>query len=483
MVLGLASYAGHYALLSGYDLSRDEQMAVFDARVFSSGQLVFPLPAAWRGDAPAINLMFMLPVARPVAWISAYLPGNALLRSATGLVADPALTGPLLAALSLVLVWRCACRLWPDEPEPQAIAVLLLALSPQVLMTSMTAYAMPAHLCLNLAWLWLFLRRQVWTDGAALIVGFVATGLHQPLPHPMFVAPFLALMAVRREWRRLAAYVGIYAMIGIFWLGWPLHVHTLVSGPGSQTIGEGTGFMGRLMAMLAGNAQPLPLMAANLLRFADWQALPMIPLLVAGLLVARRDSLAAALVAGMILPILVICAILAYQGHGFGYRYLHGLIGNAALLAGFGWRALASYHERLRPALRAALVLSATVLLPIEAAMAHAFYAPYAEASRRITASGADYVIVSAADAPFATDLAINRPDLSNRPIRLTAEGIADPVSLAKRICHPGTTLALPQPGLTKPIWDYFGVKPERSADARLTRPFAEAGCRIVPLE
>jgi hypothetical protein len=36
----------------------------------------------------------MLPVNHPAAWVSGYLPGNALLRAGVGLVADPAWTIP-----------------------------------------------------------------------------------------------------------------------------------------------------------------------------------------------------------------------------------------------------------------------------------------------------------------------------------------------------------------------------------------------------
>jgi len=43
------------------------------------------------------------------------------------------------------------------------------------------------------------------------------------------------------------------------------------------------------------------------------------------------------LVAGLVLTLLAMFMLLPYQGHGWGYRYLHGLIGSAALLGGYGW--------------------------------------------------------------------------------------------------------------------------------------------------
>jgi phosphoglycerol transferase MdoB-like AlkP superfamily enzyme len=44
VVVAIACYAGHYWLLHGYDLSRDEQMAVFDARIYGAGAMAWPIP-------------------------------------------------------------------------------------------------------------------------------------------------------------------------------------------------------------------------------------------------------------------------------------------------------------------------------------------------------------------------------------------------------------------------------------------------------
>jgi hypothetical protein len=41
-------------------------------------------------------------------------------------------------------------------------------------------------------------------------------------------------------------------------------------------------------------------------------------------------------------------AILPYQGHGFGYRYLHAQMGDAALLGAYGWQRLGPWRDRLR---------------------------------------------------------------------------------------------------------------------------------------
>ena len=63
----LICLAGHYWVLAGYDMSRDEQMATFDAAIFASGHLIQHIPAMWRDHSPALQ---MAPFrAAPSAWV------------------------------------------------------------------------------------------------------------------------------------------------------------------------------------------------------------------------------------------------------------------------------------------------------------------------------------------------------------------------------------------------------------------------------
>ncbi|HZU62168.1 MAG TPA: hypothetical protein VFF98_00680 [Novosphingobium sp.] len=495
-VLALAvlalGWAGHRWLLADYDLSRDEQMAVFDAFIYAHGHLVWPLPAAWRGDAPALNLLFMLPVARPVAWVSTYLPIHALLRAGMGLAGAAALTSPLLNAIAVLATWGAARRLFgAAEREGAGLAAVLLATSGQFLFAGMSAYAMAAHLACNMVWLWLFLADRRRADGAALAVGFLATGLHQPLFHPLFVAPFLLLLAARRRWGRLALFVLAYLPIGLFWLAWPHFTHDLVAGTGSVSQ-SGTSFAERLRDVLAANTQNLPLMAENLLRFAAWQAPVWGPLALIGGWAAwrQRQGEMLALAAGLVAPALLMAALLPFQGHGFGYRYLHGVLGNGALLAAWGWVALGDRRQRWRAGLVAALAAGALVLLPVEAGMAHALYAPFAAASARLDASGADYVLIGADEAPLALDLVRNRPDLANRPLRLSTIDIDPMEPLAARLCgaapagHP-MRVGLPVDSFYAGINAALGMPPAHVADRRFAEDadaFSDAGCTVAAL-
>ena len=477
----LVCYLGHYWILCDYDMSRDEQMAVFDSQIFSSGRLVQPLPPLWQPHADALNTLFMLPVRNPTAWVSAYLPVNAALRSLIALIGDPALTGPLMTALGAIALWNCARLLWPEDREAAVIALLLYLASGQVLLAGMSAYAMPAHLALDLFWLWLFLLNQRSADFAALIVGFLATGLHQPLFHPLFVAPFLLCLLRDKAWPRLIIFVAGYAAISLFWLAWPVGMHALITGPNSTTARIGTDYWSRLRLMLMTGRDPRFIdMPANLLRYVAWQPILLLPLMFAGLASARRGGTAGALAIGILLPIVIMFVIMPRQGHGFGYRYLHGVIGNAVLLAVFGWRHMAASHDWLRPLLQRTILAGLVVILPLQLWMMNNFYAPFATADKRIATSAVDYFIMGEDDAPFAGDLVLNRPDLTNRPVRVLAADLDDPLIAA--ICRPGISVAVATDSFYQPINGYFGSLPAGVADRRLTRlsvRLAEAGCSV----
>ena len=480
--MAIVTFAGHYLILSGYDLSRDEQMASFDAQVFSQGQLVAPLSGIWRDHADALNTMFMYPTSETAGWISAYLPLNALLRTLFALIGDATMTGPVMVLLGASALWGCARSIWPADREAAVVALLLYIGSGQILFNGMTAYAMPAHLALNLCWLWLFLRRTMWTDLAALAIGFVAVGLHQPIMHPMFAAPILFLLVLERDWRRAALYFLGYATIGAFWAWWPNAMGALVEADATASKGQGVDYISRLiLTVMQGDGLRLANMVANILRFFAWQHLLLLPLLPLGIVIARRDRLAGALAVGILLTTTVMLVILPYQGHGFGYRYLHGLIGSFILLAVSGWTELGAAKARWRQLMLRTTAAGMAIILPLQAWMAHSFYAPFAQASNRLSAIDADFVLVGAGDAPFAADLVINSPFLGERPIRLLREAMKP--SLVDAICKPQPRVALAGQAELAPIRGYFRLErlPADAAIGTLAGALQRAGCQVIP--
>jgi hypothetical protein len=483
VALGIAvlCYAGTRWLLFDYAYSRDEQMAVFDSEIFRAGHLVQPLPLFWQAHTKALNTLFLLPVVHPAAWVSAYLPMNAAMRALAGFVGDAALTGPLMVAVGLVALWRCARLLWPDDREAAVVAVLLYLGSGQVWFAGMTAYAMPAHLTLDLLWLWCFLLNRRAADCAALLVAFVATGLHQPLFHLLFAAPILFTLVRDRNWRRVGLYAIGYAAISAFWLAWPVWMHALVTGPHSVTAATGTDYFTRFVQTVS---RPQPMrweqMAANLLRFVAWQHVLLMPLMMSGIAPAWRERFAAAFAVTVVLPVFAMLAILPFQGNGFGYRYMHGVLGSTILLAVYGWRKLVAEHVWLRPLAIRTSAAGLVVLLPLQGWLAWSMYRPFAQIDQRINASRADYFIIGADDALLGFNLVVNRPDLSNRPIRLLAAEAND--DLVRGICKPGARVAMPTSEFLRPIESYFAMPHSTAADIRITNlspRLTAAGCTV----
>jgi hypothetical protein len=223
---------------------------------------------------------------------------------------------------------------------------------------------------------------------------------------------------------------------------------------------------------------------ANLLRFAAWQNLLLVPLMIAGAAAARKDRIVAALLASLLILAAVMALIMPFQGNGFGYRYLHGALGAAILLAVHGWRSLSTEQGTLRVLLIRTSVVGVIVLIPLQASIAHGCYSAFAKVEKRIIASGADLFAVGGEDTSFTGDLVINRPNLTNRPLRLFAEALRPP--FIAQLCASHPRIGLPTTRLFSPIDAYFKAPPDPRADRRivaLTPVLRAAGCTVIRVD
>ncbi len=415
---------GTHVVFHGFPLVRDEILAEFDAIILRSGMAIAPVDPEWRPFASALAPEFMVPIADGAGYVSAYLPVNAGFRALIGLVMDSAWTSPLLATIAVVAIFGVARRLWPTRLDAALISALLVATSSQVLVTSMTSYAMTAHLTLNLIWLWLFLRNDKIGHGAAIVVGFLATGLHQLIFHPLFVAPFIVrLWASGRRPVALAYIVG-YAVICLFWISyWQIMIEWQGFSRQASSDAGPVYFMARAAALLANfHWMGVGLMLKNALRFVAWQNPIVLPFaLLAYRPVHNGDGIARELSTGLALMLAAMFILLPGQGHGWGYRYLHGLIGSLSLLAGYGWIALSERATRNEMAAAwTMLAIGSTVawlvLLPAHAKQAHDFAMPYVRAADAIRHTTTDLVVIDKSGLLFAEDLVRNDPFLRNRP-------------------------------------------------------------------
>lgn len=423
--LALLLWAGTYLVICNYPVSRDEHMVLFDMGILREGKLAAPVSPEWRPYILALTPDFILRQPGDQAWVSGYLPMNALIRMAFSSLLDPALMNPLLAGIGAIALYDIVKRLFPRRASAPAVALLLYLTSAQMLAAAMTTYAMTAHLVFNLIWLALFLRNTRSSHACAIGIGFLAMGLHQVIFHPLFALPFLDVLRRRGEWRIFAAYIAGYAVFGLFWINYPSIIAsfenlTAAASPGAPAGGSNF-FTDRVLPLLLAPQPTLPLMNLNLMRFVTWENLALVPLALIGLSAVRRDEgIARPLCYGLVLTILAMALLLPLQGHGWGYRYLHGVIGNAILLAVYGWHNAAD-RDHARAFLTAGTLATVCISIPFLMWKAHGFVRPYAELDRKISAIPADFAVLDSQWPSYAVDLVRNDPFLRSRPIRISS--------------------------------------------------------------
>ncbi|MGH6971302.1 MAG: hypothetical protein ACREEQ_06795, partial [Caulobacteraceae bacterium] len=450
LVCLVAGAAGWRVVFQGYAFSLDEFLANFDARIFASGHIAAPIPPPWRPYAEAMQPMYMLPLPDSF-WASSYLPVNAALRALGRLAHAESLVNPLLSAFAVVAVYAVARRLWPQRRDLALVAAGLLGTSAQLIVMSMTAYAMPAHLAFDLAWLWLFLRGGKAGHAGAIAVGFFATGIHQLLFHPLFVAPFVLQLWLSRRWRLAGLYTLAYAFICLFWVEyWPMEMRLLGVVAASDDGAGMTNFAGRAMDALARiRVDNVGLMAESLMRFVTWQNPLAAPLAVAGALAAERaKGHLRSLVFGIVLTLLAMLFIVPTQTHGWGYRYMHGLLGSFCLIAAWSWGRLT---DGLPPArakaaagsLALACAISLLVFVPLRAWQAWSYVRPYAAANAAIQASPAKVVLIDH-DGALLFDMGTvtrNDPFLIKGPKVMALAAMDAP--MVRRLCASGQSIAV----------------------------------------
>jgi hypothetical protein len=431
VILAVTLLVSHF-VLHGYAFSMDEFSADFQARLFAHGKYEAALPPFWRPFAFGLTPVFVDFDTASGSWHSVYLPIYSLLKTPFVMLGAGTLLNPLLAGLSILAIAAAARRLWPDEGLRPWLAVALLASSSEFIVTSGSQYSMPAHLLLNLVWLWLYLRGDDRSWLAALVVGGLALGLHNPFPHALFVAPFLIRLLRDRRWKRVGQAAVAYGIASILWFTW-LHL--------SYSAGAGAG----LSALFAvPTAMVLWLHAINVSLLFTWQA-PLFGLLViAALLQPRRlEPPLADLAWGVLFTLVFYSFFPSTQGHGWGYRYAYQVLGNLALLAAAGAGPLREALGRRRADLLlvASLVVAVALELPLRLVDTERFVSPFAAGAEYLQTRPADVVLVHGDSIWYGRDLVRNDPFLQGQPVILQAS-IVTPLgrSVIER-AHPGRVI------------------------------------------
>ena len=385
---------GVHAVYFGYAFSIDEWMTRLQAELFRDGMLSGVVPEQWRDYGRAIYQIYAAydPVSGRVA--SDYRPGMAALYALFDSAGLGLYTSAILNALSIPLVGAVALQLWPGRRDIAVLAAFLLFSSQQALAMAMTSYAMPAHMFLNLLWLLAFLRMD-WRGAvaAALIAGLTAS-LHQIHVHAFFAAPFFLLLLRPFRPGLLVFYALAYAAAHAFvysWDWWSVNRYM------TTTTVEARSLVARVLRIARlPSLEDVLTVYANLVRMVAWQNLALVPMIAAAGSALVYDRWLRLLGLSIVISLVPYVFLMPDQGHGWGYRYLHGLIGPLALIGAYGGasllRSAGNTHGIAFLAMLA--ILSLGVMVPVRAWQIHQQVRPFALATAYVSAQDADVVLV-----------------------------------------------------------------------------------------
>lgn len=415
--VGLFAGVGSHFFLHDLPVSADEYNAIFQAKIFAAGRVTASIPSAWQPFGPALTPVWVTYYPDVHGWRSGYLPVYAAIRTLFGFIGIGRLTNPILGALTILVLAAVGRLLWPGRPQRSALSVLFLVTSTQFLFMSMTWYSMPAHLLLNIVWLWLYLRDDRLSLALLPLVGVLALGLHNPFPHALFVAPFLIRMLRRRRFAWLGYAAAVYGAGCIVWLSWMRHSYSYQSGGG-------------LVSRFAlPGAWELRIQVSQLSLILSWQApIVAIAALVALFLWRRLGDTERDLTAGMILTAGFFFLFPDSQAHGWGDRYFYGALGNLVILAAIGADLSAEGLGQIRIGriIAASTLVALLVQLPLRAIQVERFVRPFARATEYVATRPEPVVVVYTDSSYYGQDLVRNDPFLRNSPKILAAGALGD---------------------------------------------------------
>lgn len=410
LVVLMVTWVGTFAVFRNYALSMDEFGADFQARLFAAGQYQVTVPEEWQPYVKSLTPTFIRYNPETHGWVSSYLPGNAAWRSLFVWIGVPSLANPLLAALTVLFLAATARNIWPGDHTKARLCALLISSSAAFIITSMTAYAWPAHLCLNVLWLYFYTRNDRIGYGLTPWVGIAAMSLHQPIAHALFATPFLLRLLWRRQWLWSLYFLGVYCL-GILGCAYWLE---LIALPGAVSQGLWAFYFDWLYALVMESAYVIVLVA--------WQSPILTFLFLLSWNVQNKDR------GDFFNDLRWSCLITFFfywfspnQGHGWGGRYFYPVWGNVVLLSVLGWDRLKEVMSEgmARTLLLAGLMFAWLVQIPLRGWQVQQFVEPYARANAFLKSLPADAIILDTEGVWYACDLIRNGPRLDASHMRL----------------------------------------------------------------
>jgi hypothetical protein len=397
---------------------------------------------------------------------SAFSPGFAALLTPFTAIKLPWLCNPLVAMLTLVVIYRLTLRLTLSSAAA-GTAVLLTIATPAFVLNAIGFSAVTALTLCNAAFALLLTRPTPIRAVLAGVVGSVALILHDPLPHALFATPWAIWLLVRRERQRslmamIAGYLPLALAVG---LGWQYATEFLRQGQDTQgsAVANETALFDALTWLVAKNH------LIEVMKFWLWSVPALALVAIAGFWRHRKNTQFLLLLASVLLT-LVGSFLPGGEGFGWGATQLQStwfVLAIAAAAApvystseGVDRSAAMMRIASIARYARGAAVVSLLFLLPYYLWQVHDFIETH-RAQVPKYGDSAEVVIVNPANGYYVEDLVQNDPMLRNRPILLVSNGRK----------NDDTMMAQNFPDLVVQTRTNAGTVWGRGADAQKTRP------------
>jgi hypothetical protein len=434
----LASLAGAalcaFAALVAYQnhpLSMDEYAAVFQSKIFASGEVFAQLPkdlVDWlvvRG----FNGEFLVASRDTGRAVAQYWPGFALLLSPFQFFGIPWACNAALSGIAIFLIHRITREITSDS-RAAGWAVLFTLASGAFLAEGMSYYSMQAHLCANLLFVALLIRPSKYRAFGAGLVGSFALILHNPYPHLLFALPWITATVMQRDQRAnlLPLLLGYLpgAVIGLGWLMF------------RSDIGAGAHDAAVLKGAAAGifvwpDVVVMNMRAAALAKLWIWAAPCLFIFAVLGAWRLRENRVVRLLMQSAVLTFAGYLFVRFDQGHGWGYRYFHSAWGVIPVLAGVAMTAAPELRPRLNSFAGAAAILSLAVLVPFQVIQIHQLISRQLAQLPAPRRPGNNVYFIHPRGGFYVADLVQFDPNLQDHDLRLVSRGAILDAELIQR--------------------------------------------------
>ena len=422
---------GALVAYQSHPLSMDEYAAVFQSKIFASGEIFARLPkdlVDWlvvRG----FNGEFLIASRETGRAVGQYWPGFALLLSPFQFLGVPWVCNAVLSGTAILLIFWITKEVTGDR-RAAGWAMLFTLASSAFLAEGMSFYSMQAHLCANLLFVALLIRPSRYRAFGAGLVGSLALILHNPYPHVLFALPWITAMAIRRDRRSnlLPLLLGYLpgAVIGLGWLMF------------RTDIGAGAHDPEVLKGAAAGifewpDAVIMNMRAAALAKMWVWAPPCLFIFAVLGGWHLRGNRVVRLLAQSAALTFAGYLFVRFDQGHGWGYRYFHSALGVIPILAGIAMTATPEQRPRLEAFAGASAILSLLIIVPFQLNQIHEFISRQLAQLPAPERPGNNIYFIHPRGGFYVADLVQFDPKLRDGDLKLVSHGAILDTELIQR--------------------------------------------------